>query len=406
MPDARTAEVIVAGAGPVGSIAALAFARSGFSVALIGPRAAADDRRTTALMLPALNYLAGIGLPPVPSDLTAPLSVMRIVDGTSRLIRSAPVTFRASEIGEASFGTNIPNAVLTPLLRDAVAAEPRIAVHDALVSHWTLSDTGVEAVLPGGLTVSAALAVAADGRMSAARQAAGISAAKRDYPQAALVLNFGHSREHGFVSTEFHTETGPCTQVPLPGRRSSLVWVVAPETAAELSALSDDDLSVKVEDRMQSILGRVEVEPGRQIFPLSAILPSTIAANRVALVGEAAHVFPPIGAQGMNLGIRDVADLVDVAQDNRDDPGSDKALSQYRSARRPDVLARQTAVNALNMSLLSELLPAQVARSAGLGLLAGFAPLRGFVMREGMQPGSGFARLASGKLGLGKQIRR
>jgi 2-octaprenyl-6-methoxyphenol hydroxylase len=406
MSDAGKVEIIVAGAGPVGSIAALAFARSGFSVALIGPRAAADDRRTTALMLPALNYLTGIGLPPFPPELTAPLSVMRIVDGTSRLIRSAPVTFRASEIGEASFGTNIPNAVLTPLLRDAVAAEPLIAVHDELVSQWSLSDAGVEAALPGGRTVSAALAVAADGRMSAARQAAGISAAKRDYPQSALVLNFGHSREHGFVSTEFHTETGPCTQVPLPGRRSSLVWVVAPETAAELSALSDSDLSVKVEDRLQSILGRVEVEPGRQIFPLSAILPSTIAANRVALVGEAAHVFPPIGAQGMNLGIRDVADLVDVAQDNRDDPGSDKALSQYRSARRPDVLARQTAVNALNLSLLSELLPAQVARSAGLGLLAGLAPLRGFVMREGMQPGSGFARLASGKLASGKQIRR
>ena len=403
MPEARTAEIIVAGAGPVGSIAALAFARSGFKVALIGPRAGADDRRTTALMLPALNYLEGLGLPPFPADLTAQLSAMRIVDGTNRLIRSAPVTFRASEIGEAAFGTNIPNAVLTPLLREAVEAEPLIEIHDELVSQWSLSDGGVEAMLENGDTVSASLAVAADGRMSAAREAAGIKAARRDYPQSALVLNFSHSREHGSVSTEFHTETGPFTIVPLPGRRSSLVWVVAPETAAQLAALTDGDLSARIEDRMQSILGRVEVEPGRQIYPLSAILPSTIAANRVALVGEAAHVFPPIGAQGMNLGIRDVADLVEMADRNRKDPGSDKALAQYRSARRPDVLARQTAVNALNLTLLSDLLPAQLARSAGLGLLAGIAPLRGFFMREGMQPGSGFARFASG---WGKQVRR
>jgi 2-octaprenyl-6-methoxyphenol hydroxylase len=403
MADASNTEIIVAGAGPVGSIAALAFANAGFKVGLVGPRAGADDRRTTALMLPALNYLGDIGLPPFPPETTAPLSAMRIIDGTSRLIRSAPVTFRASEIGEAAFGRNIPNAVLTRLLRETVEAEPLIEMHEEIVSRWELTDTGVEAILASGRGISGLLAVAADGRMSAARDAAGISAARRDYPQSALVLNFGHSREHGSVSTEFHTETGPFTQVPLPGRRSSLVWVVAPETAAELSALSDGELSVRVEDRMQSILGRVEVEPGRQIYPLSAILPSTIAANRVALVGEAAHVFPPIGAQGLNLGLRDVADLVETAIDHRDDPGSDKALSRYRSSRRPDVLARQTAVNALNMSLLSDLLPAQLARSAGLGLLAAISPLRGFFMREGMQPGSGFARLASGR---GKQVRR
>jgi 2-octaprenyl-6-methoxyphenol hydroxylase len=403
MPDANSPEIIVAGAGPVGSIAALAFARAGFRIALIGPRAGADDRRTTALMLPALDFLAGMGLPPFPPETTAPLAAMRIIDGTSRLIRSAPVTFRASEIGEAAFGTNVPNAVLTPILRAAVEAEPLIEVHDEIVSRWALSETRLEAILPSGRAISSLLAVAADGRMSPAREAAGISTARRDYPQSALVLNFGHSREHGSVSTEFHTETGPFTQVPLPGRRSSLVWVVAPETAAELSSLSDIELSARVEDRMQSILGRVEVEPGRQIYPLSALLPSTIAANRVALVGEAAHVFPPIGAQGMNLGIRDVADLVEVAAGHRDDPGSDRALSRYRSARRPDVLARQTAVNALNMTLLSDLLPAQLARSAGLGLLAAVSPLRGFFMREGMQPGSGFARLASGR---GKQVRR
>ncbi len=396
-------DVIVAGAGPVGSIAAIALAREGFSVALVGPQPKGDDRRTTALMMPALDYLEELGLPPFSPEETAPLEVMRIVDATQRLVRSVPVTFRAAEIGAGRFGVNIPNSVLLRVLKEAVEAEPRIVRVDAMVAEWRLGDDRARAVLPEGKVLSACLAVAADGRMSPAREAAGISVAKRDYPQSALVLNFAHSRPHGFVSTEFHTETGPCTQVPLPGDRSSLVWLVSPQMAVELAALGDAELSARIEDRMQSILGKVEVEPGRQIYPMSALLPSTMAANRVALVGEAAHVFPPIGAQGMNLGIRDVADLVDVALSHRDDPGSERALSAYRSARRLDVLARQTAVNSLNMALLSDLLPAQIARSAGLGLMASIPPLRGFVMREGMQPGSGFARIASG---WRKQVRR
>ncbi len=182
----------------------------------------------------------------------------------------------------------------------------------------------------------------------------------------------------------------------MPGDRSSLVWLISPEKAAELAALDDRELSTRIEERMQSMLGRIDVEPGRQIYPMAAMLPSSVAARRVALVGEAAHVFPPIGAQGMNLGIRDVADIVHVAEEYRADPGCEQALSRYRSARRLDIAARQTAVNALHISLLSGILPAQIARSAGLGLLSGIAPLRGFVMREGMQPGSGFARMASG----------
>jgi 2-octaprenyl-6-methoxyphenol hydroxylase len=396
-------DVIVAGAGPVGSIAAIALAQGGFSVALVGPQPRGDDQRTTALMLPALNYLEDRGLPPFSPEETAPLEVMRIIDATQRLVRSAPVTFRAAEIGAERFGVNIPNSVLLSMLRDAVEAEARISRLEAMVAEWHLGDASAGAVLADGRVVSARLTVAADGRSSPAREAAGISVAKRDYPQSALVLNFAHSRPHGFVSTEFHTETGPCTQVPLPGDRSSLVWLVSPPMAVEMAGLGDAELSARIEDRMQSILGKVEVEPGRQIYPMSALLPSTMAANRVALVGEAAHVFPPIGAQGMNLGIRDVCDLVDVAQSNRDDPGSEKALSSYRSARRLDVLARQTAVNSLNMALLSDFLPAQIARSTGLGLLASISPLREFVMREGMQPGSGFARISSG---WHKQIRR
>ncbi|RWC92001.1 MULTISPECIES: UbiH/UbiF family hydroxylase [unclassified Mesorhizobium] len=396
MEHQETARILIAGTGPAGLIAALAFADAGFPVTIAGPEVSAPDGRTTALMTPALKVLERLGVLEDIEPKAAPLKVMRIVDATGRLIRSPVVIFRASEIDEEQFGLNLPNGVLGPALAGKVAAHSGIEWRRSMVKAWHLGAAKAHAALVDGSEIDASLAVAADGRLSPAREAAGISTAARAYPQAALVLNFGHSREHGFTSTEFHTETGPFTQVPLPGNRSSLVWVVKPETAKELAALDDATLSLRVERQMQSMLGRVTVEPGRQIYPLSTVTPLRFAAQRVALVGEAAHVFPPIGAQGLNLGIRDIDDLVGIARENREDPGAAATLAVYDLKRRPDILARSSAVNLLNISLLSDMLPAQMARGAGLGVLGGFAPLRAFFMREGLRPGSGFAALAGG----------
>lgn len=399
----QPARTIVAGTGPAGLMAALAFTQAGFGVELIGPPATRGDGRTTALMLPALAFLDRLGLMETIRPQSAPLKVMRIVDATARLIRSPVVTFRASEIGEEMFGLNIPNAVLNDALERAVDTAPGISRHRQMVEAWKLDADAATATLSDGSAASGKLVVAADGRLSPARQAAGIDTIVHPYRQSALVLSFAHTRSHGFISTEFHTETGPFTQVPLPGDRSSLVWVVSPEQAKELMALDDAELSRRVEDKMQSMLGRVTFEAGRQVYPLGATLPKRFASRRVALVGEAAHVFPPIGAQGLNLGIRDVSDLLDVALKNAGDPGGDIALAAYDAKRRPDILARSGAVNLLNRSLLSDMLPAQLARGAGLGLLGGFAPLRAFFMREGLRPGSGFREAFSG---LREQVRR
>ncbi|MDX8460030.1 UbiH/UbiF family hydroxylase [Mesorhizobium humile] len=397
------ARILVAGSGPAGLIAALGFAEAGFGVTLVGPEANSADGRTTALMNPALKVLERLGVLAELKPQAAPLKVMRIVDATRRLIRSPTVTFRASEIGEEQFGLNLPNKVLIPILAKAVSAHRGVEWLKSIVESWRLDADQAHARLADGSEISASLVVAADGRLSPAREAAGIRAFARPYPQSALVLNFGHRSEHGFVSTEFHTETGPFTQVPLPGRRSSLVWVVKPETALELAALDDATLSERVEQQMQSMLGRVSVEPGRQVYPLSAASPGRFAQNRVALVGEAAHVFPPIGAQGLNLGIRDIDDLIGIASENSADPGSHGSLAVYDTRRRPDIWARSGAVNLLNMSLLSDMLPAQLARSAGLNALGGFAPLRAFFMREGLRPGSGFRAIAGG---LRKEVGR
>jgi 2-octaprenyl-6-methoxyphenol hydroxylase len=403
MTERSETGILVAGAGPVGMIAALALARQGFEVVLAGPRAPAEDRRTTAVMAPSLAFLATLGFDDASFEGAAPLVSMRIVDATRRLVRSPTVDFRAAEIGESRFGLNIPNTVLNAALEKAVKAENAIRRVERPVVSWNLGTVAAEAVLDGGTTISAPLAVAADGRNSKAREAAGINARRHDLPQAAIVFSFEHERGHGGCSTEFHTEDGPFTQVPLPGDRSSLVWVTKPATARELLALDDVELALRVEAQMQSMLGKVTIEPGRQIYPLAEISASPVARSRVALVGEAAHVFPPIGAQGLNLGIRDVEDIAAVAVLHRNDPGSPQALNAYARRRLGDVAARSGLVNLLNRSLLSNLLPAQFARSAGLAAMRSIAPLRNLAMREGLRPGSGFSSIFRRS---GEQVRR
>lgn len=388
-------EIIVAGTGPAGMVAALLLEKSGFDVILAGPAVNLEDARTTALMRPALETFESLGIDTSFDGAAAPLKTLRIVDATTRLVRSAPATFQASEIGEEVFGMNIPNTALNRTLQEAVATAASIRRIENVVETWEPEADVIVARLRGGVTVEARLAVAADGRNSLARAAAGLTISKRDHRQSAFVTTFSHDRDHGCVSTEFHTETGPFTIVPLPGKRSSLVWVIRPHEAKELLTLDAPALSRRIEDRMQSTLGKIRVDGSCQVYPLATGLPSAFAARRIALVGEAAHVFPPIGAQGLNLGIRDVVDLVGVAGSHRNDPGYTMALRAYDRVRRLDVVVRSGAVTILNNSLLSDFLPAQLLRSAGLGLLSSIPPLRSWFMREGMRPGSGFAAIAS-----------
>lgn len=397
-------DIIVAGTGPAGLIAALALADAGFSICLAGPPVRRDDSRTTALMIPSLEFLDKMQLGDTLREAGAPLRIMRIVDMTNRLVRSPAVTFRASEIGQEAFGHNIPNRVLGAALEKALGTRANIHRAVAQVVAWEPGAERIVARLDVGVAISARLAVAADGRGSPARGAAGIDVKRAALPQLALVVNFSHQRGHDDTSTEFHTADGPFTQVPLRGEnRSSLVWVTSPQKADELAAMDDPSLSRAVETMMQSMLGKVSVEPGRQVYPLSTAMPARFADRRIALVGEAAHVFPPIGAQGLNLSIRDVRDVVDTVRGAVGDPGADTVLARYDAKRRPDVMARAGAVNALNRSLLSDLLPAQLLRCAGLGLLGASAPLRSIFMREGMRPGSG---LGAAGTALREKVRR
>jgi 2-octaprenyl-6-methoxyphenol hydroxylase len=241
----------------------------------------------------------------------------------------------------------------------------------------------------GGQSLSARLVIGADGRHSMCREAAGIAVRRRDLGQSALTFNIVHSRPHRNISTEFHTSHGPCVFVPLPGDRCSVVWVAAPKEAARLAALGDDELADAAEKQSHSIFGRVRIEGGRHVFPLAVEQPSQFARHRIALVGEAAHVIPPIGAQGLNLGLRDAADIAELirkAAAAGEDPGAPHLLRRYDWARRPDVASRTFVIDIANRSLLSDLLPIQGLRALGMHLLGSIGPLRRLAMREGLAP--------------------
>jgi len=382
-------DVAVVGAGPAGLAAAIAVAQAGARTALVARRAPYGDNRTTALLGGSVDFLQALQVWPDCKDQACELRVMRLVDDTGRLIRAPEVCFSCDEIGLDVFGYNVENRVLVAALEKRAAALSNLVRFDVEATAVCPEADAVIIEVRGGGTLSARLAIGADGRHSLCREAAGISVRRRALGQTALTFNVSHSWQHRCISTEFHTRSGPCVFVPLPLNRSSVVWVSAPSEAERLMALSDDELSEAVETQSHSILGRMRIEPGRNMFPLSIEQPADFAKARVVLVGEAAHVLPPIGAQGLNMGLRDAADIADIVRDTLlagADPGSSATLNSYIRVRSADIVSRTFAIDIANRSLLSAFLPMQSLRAAGLHLMGSFGPLRRLAMREGLAP--------------------
>jgi 2-octaprenyl-6-methoxyphenol hydroxylase len=392
-------EAAVVGAGPAGLTAAIALAEAGIETALIARKAPADHR-TSALLAGSVAALDTLGVWSHCMAEAAPLRVMRIVDATARLIRAPEVRFAAAEIGLDAFGHNIENRHLVAALEARAATLDGLSrIEDDAAAVETRGD-GATVTLRNGDAVTARLVVGADGRRSICRAAAGIESRGRSYPQTALTFNLAHTRPHHDTSTEFHTEAGPFTLVPLPGHRSSLVCVTGPHDAEQLQSLGDDALGAEIERRSHSLLGKVKVEPGRGVFPLAVETVRSFGAGRIALIGEAAHLVPPIGAQGLNLGLRDAATIGELAVAARrggSDIGDDTLLSHYDALRRADVQSRSLAVDLLNRTLLTDFLPVQSARGLGLYLLDRVGPLRRAAMREGVAPAMSQPRLMRGE---------
>jgi 2-octaprenyl-6-methoxyphenol hydroxylase len=394
-PADRVCDVLVAGSGLTGLTAAIAFARLGFDVVSCGASERTGRGRTVALLDRSAAYLKSLGLWEAIAPEAAALRGLRLIDDARAFFPPRPVEFVSSEIGLEAFGWNVENDRLSAALAAGAAQTPGLERLSSPVAGYHFSPEKALARLEDGRKIEARLVVGADGRASLARRAARLKARAHRYPQSALTALLWHRLAHDDFSTEFHTREGPFTLVPLRGNvsapnRSSLVWVMSPGAARRRAALERDRLAEEIERQAHSILGamRVEGEPG--LFPVASETVPKITNLRLALVGDAAHGLPPIGAQGLNLGLRDVETIVGSARYARaldDDIGGREALRRYERSRRFDIAARTTLVDGLNRALLSRLPPVDFARGAGLAALGAIGPLRRFVMRGAMGPG-------------------
>jgi 2-octaprenyl-6-methoxyphenol hydroxylase len=389
------ASVLVIGAGPVGLAAALALVQRGVDVAIAAPKptaaSLAADTRTFAALGGSVDLLKVLGVWSAIRPHIAPLKGIRLIDARGGVFRAPEVLFEAHEAGLDSFGYNIPQAALGAALSAKAATTDGLRWHDTkAVTALTETGDGVAATLADGSTISARLVVAADGRNSVGRAAANIATTAWSYPQTAVACVFEHRRPHQDVSTEFHGPHGPLTTVPMPdgpnGPRSSLVWVDAPERAEALAAMSAEAFRMALSEGLQGLLGSIGDIHRRAAFPLTGLEAATMAQGRIALVGEAGHVLPPIGAQGLNLGLRDAATLADCVEAGAKDPGAPNVITTYARRRASDVWTRTRAIDLLNRSLLSSIVPLDALRGVALHALAASSTLRRAAMRQGLEP--------------------
>nr|WP_321457067.1 FAD-dependent monooxygenase [uncultured Cohaesibacter sp.] len=389
MTQARNVDVAVVGSGPAGHVAAIQMVKLGLSCVLIGPEHGGEDGRTTALLGSSMPYLESLGLWNAVTAEGQALRVMRLIDDTGRLFKAPTTEFDSAEIGLDAFGYNIDNNRLVSLLHDAlrVLNKDQFVQDRQFAKKVRLDGEAGLVEMQDGTSWQARLVIAADGRNSIVRQAAGVEMRKWSYPQTALVVNLNHpSTPHNNSSTEFHTKTGPFTLVPYrDGFTSSLVCVVTEQDANRLKSLDKDALARELERRAHSIYGAFDVISDAQTFPLSGMVAKQFCGPRSVFIAESAHAFPPIGAQGLNLSLRDISSLADVIrEDDGDDLGAEAVVQTYAHMRRSDIWSRTAGVHMLNMSLISALPFGQGARTAGLALANMVPSLRKLMMKAGL----------------------
>jgi 2-octaprenyl-6-methoxyphenol hydroxylase len=214
---------------------------------------------------------------------------------------------------------------------------------------------------------------------------------RTDYDQVALGCFFSHSADHDDMSTEYHKPQGPFTTVPMPNRRSSLVWMVKPEKAKSIMALSPEQLARRIQLESHGDLGKISDTTELQSFPMQTSVAHDFARDRIILVGETAHTVPPIGAQGLNMSLRDAAlaaELIGDAFAFGDDFGGEKVMHDYDRIRRRDIFPRKMAIHLVNSALLTGFPPLQAIRAGVITAAAWIPMLRDIVMRQGLAPGN------------------
>ncbi|MFT6776086.1 MAG: 2-octaprenyl-6-methoxyphenol hydroxylase [Paracoccaceae bacterium] len=396
--DDIAVDILVVGGGPAGLAAAAIFQGAGLSTLCVDRAAPAPantpgaDLRTAALLTPSVDALDAAGAWDALAGVAAPLWVMRLVDagGEAPEIRRR-ADFEAAEMQDRPFGWNLPNATITAALAAHLGSALRAP---AALTRLTLRSAEAIAWLSDGARVRAQLVVAADGRDGDTRALAGIAARRWGYGQKALVFAVSHPLPHDGVSTEIHRTGGPFTLVPLPDRdgvhRSSVVWMDTGPNVHGLAELDDDAFSAAATARSCGVLGPLTLASQRGMWPIISQLAERLDGPRVALMGEAAHVVPPIGAQGLNMSIADAAMLAKIASEARakgEDIGAPATLTRYHRARWPEMAARVAGIDALNRAALAETQPLRDLRAMGLSAIYGLAPVRRAVMKMGMGAG-------------------
>ncbi len=372
----KAPEAVVVGGGLAGLAAAVAVARSGLETVHLAPKGA-RDQRTSALMMPSVDYLRSAGLVAEPSQVGHPLTQIRIIDATDRLIRAPETLFDSAEAGLPAFGWNFPNVKLTEAFETARAALPNLTTREIAVTAVEPGPDGTRLRLADGTALDAPLLVGADGKKSLIRASAGFRARENGFTQSALVCDLQLGRPIGGASIEFHYPEGPFTLVPAGDDRANLVWIDDREVLKAAQASGAEQLKATFRQKSQRLFGSIELLTPTHIFPLSSITVDKAGMSGIVLVGEAAHAFPPIGAQGLNLSLRDVADLAAALAATDRAPGwATRVSDDYAKRRSGDLNRTGSMVDALFRSLLAEFLPSQALRAGGLWALKLVPPLR------------------------------
>ena len=393
--------IVVGGGGFVGLTLALAL-RQGLGGAnrfVVADPALANkpsrDPRASAIIAAGKNLFEALGVWTSVAPNAQPILDMIVTD--SRLddvVRPTFLTFagsvgavaRPDPDGEPAqpFAHMVENRHLIDALVER-AGEGGIELKPCAVSGFTNTAEGNQVAFSDGTMIVADLLVAADGAKSALRERAGIPFYGWDYDQSGIVVTVAHERDHGGRAEEHFLPAGPFAILPLTGKRSSLVWTERRSEAARIVALSKDEFQPELEKRFGLHLGNVEAQGEARAFPLGYYVARSFIGERLALVGDAAHVIHPIAGQGLNLGLKDVAALAEVIVDAERlglDPGAADVLEKYQRWRRFDTMAMGVATNGLNMLFSNRSTVLKAVRDLGLGLVDRLPPLKDVLIRQ------------------------
>ena len=389
-------DVFIAGAGLAGSIAALSYSKAGRNVIVADPFTYSDnaqvDYRTTAYLQPSKLFLKRLGIWEAIEDSAMPLEVMKIIDSSSIKNGDKIKTqkeFKSAEISDLPFGWNVKKSVMRAALKDLIDSQSNCELITASGAIDLVSrDSAAYVKLSSGNTVKAKLVIAADGRNSILREKAGISIKTHRFGQKALAFAVTHSIPHKNISTEIHNSGGPFTLVPLPDNEgkpsSAIVWMENGEKAQNLMEMETKTFESNMTFRSCNILGPLQLASKRTLWPIISQIADRLYSQRLALIGETAHVVPPIGAQGLNMSLADIKVLSDLDQKYPGQLGSIDILKEYQKNRIFDIKQRVAGVSALNQISISRNKLVQNIRAFGLENFFQIPAIKRSTMKLGM----------------------